>query len=134
MADEDRAMGIVTDLSRNLEAFFRHLLPGVFILSAAYAAYPSRLAGLNRSSWEDLAIMGTIAFAIGNIWFAFNRFGVHRFIDYVLLCLANIASGQKSLTVASPLGTLRAMRDVFGTGAAVRSAWSTRRDLLLENF
>src|SRR3989442_2665572 len=51
-----------------------------------------------------------------------------------ILWLANIASGQRSLTVASPLGTLRAMRDVFGTGAAVRSAWSTRRDLLLENF
>ena len=48
------------------------------------------------------------------------------------LCLANIASGRKSLTLTSPLGTLRAMRDVFRTGAG--SAWSTRRDLLLETL
>jgi hypothetical protein len=50
------------------------------------------------------------------------------------LCLANIASGQKSLTLASPLGTLRAMRDVFETGATARSARATRRDLLLETL
>ena len=37
---------------------------------------------------------------------------------YMRLCLANIAAGQKSLTLASSLGTLRAMRDVFRTGAS----------------
>jgi hypothetical protein len=46
--------------------------------------------------------------------------------------LANIASGQKSLTVGSPLGILQAMRGGFTTGATVRSAGPTRRDLLLE--
>ena len=45
------------------------------------------------------------------------------------LCLANIAGGQKLLTLASPLGTLRVTRDVFRTGAAIQSASSTRRDL-----
>jgi hypothetical protein len=57
-----------------------------------------------------------------------------RYLAYSRLCLANIASGQKSLTLAPPLGTLRAMRDVFRTVAAVRFALSTRRDLLLENL
>jgi hypothetical protein len=55
-----------------------------------------------------------------------------QFVLAPFLCLANIASGRKSLTSTSPLGTLRAMRDVFRTGAG--SAWSTRRDLLLETF
>ena len=49
-----------------------------------------------------------------------------------MLCLAIIASGQKALTLASPAGTLQAMRAVIRTGAAVRSARATRRDLLLE--
>jgi hypothetical protein len=34
---------------------------------------------------------------------------------FVDLCLANITSGHKSLTSASPPGTLRAMRDIFRT-------------------
>jgi len=33
-----------------------------------------------------------------------------------ILCLANIASGQKSLTLASPAGTLQAMRAAIRTG------------------
>src|SRR5262249_25581756 len=48
------------------------------------------------------------------------------------LCLANIAASQKSLTSASPVGTLPAMRAVIRTGAALRPAGATRRDLLLE--
>jgi len=52
--------------------------------------------------------------------------------DY--LWLAKIAVAQKSLTLASPIATLRAMRDVSRSCAAVRSASSTRRDLLLESL
>src|SRR2546430_7515315 len=50
------------------------------------------------------------------------------------VCLANISSGQKSLTSASPVGSLQAMRAVIRTGAALRSAGATRRDLLLETL
>jgi hypothetical protein len=39
---------------------------------------------------------------------------------------------KKSLTLASPVGTLPAMGAVIRTGAAVRPARATRRDLLLE--
>jgi hypothetical protein len=50
------------------------------------------------------------------------------------LCLANIAAGQKLLTLVSPIATLRAMRDVSRSCAAVQSASSTRGDLLLESL
>ena len=50
------------------------------------------------------------------------------------LCLANTASSQKSLTLASPLGTLQAMRAAIRTGAALGAAGATRRDLLLETL
>jgi hypothetical protein len=49
-------------------------------------------------------------------------------------CLAIIASAQKSLTLASPVALYQAMRAVIKTGTAVRSAWATRRDLLLETL
>ena len=51
-----------------------------------------------------------------------------------VLSLANIASGQKSFDVASPLGTLQPMRGGVRTGAAVRAAQATRTDLLLETL
>jgi hypothetical protein len=51
-----------------------------------------------------------------------------------LLCLANIAAVQEPLTLVSPIATLRAMRDVSRRCAAVRSASSTRGDLLLESL
>ena len=50
------------------------------------------------------------------------------------LSLANIPSGQKPLTSASPLGTLQAMRGGFRTGATDRAAEATRMDLLLETL
>jgi hypothetical protein len=50
------------------------------------------------------------------------------------LSLANIASAQISLTLAQRLAILQAMRDAFRAVAVLRSAVSTRRDLLLENL
>lgn len=50
------------------------------------------------------------------------------------LSLAKIAPKQKSLTLTQRLGHSTRVRDVFRTVAALRSALSTRRDLLLENL
>ena len=55
-----------------------------------------------------------------------------RYWRLIELCLANIGFSQKSLTSASPVGTLPAMRAVIKTGAAFRPAGATRRDFLLE--
>ena len=48
--------------------------------------------------------------------------------------LANIASEQNSLTLAQRLAILHAMSGAFWAVAALRSALSTRRDLLLESL
>jgi hypothetical protein len=56
-------------------------------LFAANAAYPSWFEGVDPVSWEKVAILAAVAFAVGNIWFAFNRYGVHQFIDYLLYLL-----------------------------------------------
>jgi hypothetical protein len=85
MADpERRESGVLGDVSRNLGAFFRHLLPGVFIVGAAYIAHPSWFVGVDTKSWEHIAIAGVVALASGNIWFSVNRYGIHQVIDYLV--------------------------------------------------
>src|SRR2546428_9756864 len=60
----------------------------------------------------------------------------HPFVERLIgTCPSPISRpGKNHLTLAPRLATLRAMRDVFQTVAAVRLALSTRRDLLLENL
>jgi hypothetical protein len=53
-------------------------------------------------------------------------------VSGVCLCLANIASAQKSLTFAQLMARLQAMRHAFWTVAALRSALSARGNVLLE--
>jgi hypothetical protein len=48
------------------------------------------------------------------------------------LSLANIASGQKSLTFAQRRAILHTMREAFGMVVTLWSALATRRDLILE--
>ena len=85
MTDPEKPeIGVLGDVSRNLGAFFRHLLPGVYIVGAAYVAHPSWFAGVDSKSWEHIAVAGIVALASGNIWFSLNRYGVHQFIDYVV--------------------------------------------------
>jgi len=50
------------------------------------------------------------------------------------LCLANIAPGQKPLTLASPVGTLRGDASRHPDGCCGPMARATRRDLLLETL
>ncbi len=75
---------VLGDVTRNLGAFFRHLLPGVYIVGAAYVAHPSWFAGVDTKSWQHIAIASAVALASGNIWFSLNRYGVHQFIDYLV--------------------------------------------------
>jgi hypothetical protein len=48
------------------------------------------------------------------------------------LCLADFASGAKSLTLALSLAMLRVIRQVVRMVIAIRFALRTHRDLLLE--
>jgi hypothetical protein len=65
MSEQDRHDGLLSDISRNLSGFFRHLLPGAFVLGAASVAHPSWFAGLNTESWPHIVITGVIALAVG---------------------------------------------------------------------
>lgn len=97
MADPDKAESdVLGDVTRNLGAFFRHLLPGVYILAAAYVAHPSWFLEADTKSWQHIAIAGVVALASGNIWFSLNRYGVHQVIDYVVYLARSEAPAPKS--------------------------------------
>lgn len=87
--DAKSETGIVQSVADNLGAFFRHLLPGVLVIGAAYIAYPRWFSGITIDSWEHISVVAVVALTAGNVWFAVNRYGVKQFLDY-LMYLANI--------------------------------------------
>lgn len=87
MNETSRETSIITDISQNLSAFFRHLLPGVFILGAACIAHPSWFIGVDAKSWHHILIVGVIALVVGNILYSINRYGVEQLLDYAFYFL-----------------------------------------------
>ena len=76
--------GVLADVSRNMGALFRHLLPGIFILCAGFVAHPSWFVGvIDTKSWQHLTLCAVIALAVGNVWFAVNRYAVYQMVDYL---------------------------------------------------
>jgi hypothetical protein len=80
---EDQKKGIIGEIAENLGALFRHLLPGALIIGVARITHPSWFTCFDSSSWSFLAVVGVIAFAVGNAWFSLNRYIIHQFIDYI---------------------------------------------------
>jgi hypothetical protein len=81
---DSQPSGLLTEITYHLGGIFRHMLPGVLVLGGARIAYPSWFAGVDIGSWEHLLVFGVISLAVGNTWFAFNRYGIHQFVDYIL--------------------------------------------------
>jgi hypothetical protein len=82
--DNNSPSGWVQSISNNLGAVFRHLLPGILIIGAANVAHPSWFCGVDVSSWQHILVIAVVALALGNIWFAINRYGVHQLVDYFM--------------------------------------------------
>ena len=83
MGDEPRSTGVVSEIRENLAGVFRHILPGVIVMGAAFAAHPSWFVVCDAWSWQHLTVMAVVALAAGNAWFALNRYGVQQVVDYV---------------------------------------------------
>jgi len=90
MSDQhDRAGSVLADVAQNLGGIFRHMLPGVLVVVGARLAHPSWFQGINLQSWQHLAALAVLTIAVGNTWFAFNRYGLHQVVDYVLYCIGS---------------------------------------------
>jgi hypothetical protein len=81
---ESKGDGLLSDITKHLAGIFRHMLPGVLVLGGAVLAYPNWFASVNFQSWQHLVIIGVITTAVGNTWFALNRYGLHQAVDYIL--------------------------------------------------
>ena len=85
---------VVKSISNNLASIFRHLLPGVLILSAAVAAFgPDNFkdtgidVDITNGAW--LIVLGVLATVIGNVWFVVHRYLVQQIVDWFFwLCKA----------------------------------------------
>lgn len=78
---EDQKRGVLADIGDNLGAIFRHLLPGVLAIGVARVTHPSWFVNV-QPQWPSLVVIGVIAIAVGNAWFAINRYGVHQIVDF----------------------------------------------------
>jgi hypothetical protein len=82
--NDDSPSQWVQSISNNLGAVFRHLFPGVLVIGAADVAHPSWFYGIDTSSWQHILVIAVVALALGNTWFAINRYGVHQLLDYAM--------------------------------------------------
>jgi hypothetical protein len=76
--------GLLSDITKHVAGIFRHILPGVLVVGAAGLAYPNWFGGIDLKSWPHIIIIGVITLAVGNTWFALNRYGLHQGLDYLL--------------------------------------------------
>lgn len=81
---------IVDWIREDLGAVFRHLLPGILIISAAYARRPSWFAAfVPQPNTEQLLLLAATCLAIGNLAYAVNRYGVLHFAEFVVYLVRN---------------------------------------------
>ena len=73
--------GIVSDVARHLASIFRHLLPGVLVLGAARLSYPHWFTSFKGDNTYHAVMLGVVTLAVGNVWFALNRYAVHQILD-----------------------------------------------------
>ncbi len=71
----------VRSIGKAFGAIFRHLLPGVLVLSAAAVARPSWFLRVDVTRSEWLVILGVLAIVTGNVWFVLHRYFVQQLID-----------------------------------------------------
>jgi hypothetical protein len=74
----------IREISNQLSRIFRHMFPGLFIVSAAYLAHRKWFCSLAlERTWEAM-LLALITLAVGNIWYVIHRYIVHQFVDYLL--------------------------------------------------
>ncbi len=74
---------IVDSVGKTLGQIFRHLLPGIMIVGAAYFSYPDWFEKVDLAKNQWLIVLGAIAIVAGNVWLVFHRYLVQQVVDYL---------------------------------------------------
>lgn len=88
MGHEPGPVGLMTEITKHLGGIFRHMLPGILVLTAVGLASPGLIfTSVGPKSWEHVLVLGAISAAAGNTLFAVNRYGLFQLLDYSLYLL-----------------------------------------------
>jgi len=86
---------IIKQVGDQLSRIFRHMLPGLCVIGAAYAAQPTWFQNVQTTEGWHAALLGAAAFASGNIWYVLHRYTIHQFIDVVLFYFRRIFTDRQ---------------------------------------
>jgi len=68
---------------RDLSSTFRHLIPGIVLLAAAWAAHRSWFDGFDLGKGWHVATLVILAVAAGNVFYVLHRYTLHQLLDIV---------------------------------------------------
>lgn len=84
MAGETSTSSIVSQIVDQLAKIFRHMLPGVTIITIAAASHPSWFKPAYFSTSWALLVFAIIAITVGNTWYVLHRYSLHQFLDWII--------------------------------------------------
>ena len=77
-----KTIEIVESVWKSLSEIFRHFLPGILIIGAAYLSHPNCFDSVYLDEGKWLIVMAVIAITVGNTWFVMHRYCVQQVVDY----------------------------------------------------
>lgn len=84
----------IKEIGDQLSRIFRHMLPGLAVIGAAYISHPEWFRGVDATEGWHVALLAAAAFALGNIWYVLHRYTVHQSIDFSLFFMRRICCGK----------------------------------------
>jgi hypothetical protein len=108
------------EIGENIGRIVRYILPGVVILSGAWAAHPSWFAEVRLDEPWHLITLAVIAIVAGNTWYAFHRYGFHQIIDFVFYALRREGPVPSKKITGFPDDLPRYVVRSFGKSDALR--------------
>jgi hypothetical protein len=98
--NQSESGGWLTEITEHLSGIFRHMLPGILVVAGARLAYPDWFCDVDLASWQHLLVLGAISVAVGNTWFALNRYGLHQAVDYFLYLIKSNGPARRNTLFA----------------------------------
>jgi hypothetical protein len=106
MSEKPEPTGWPNEIAQHLGGIFRHMLPGILVIAGARVAHPEWFSAVSVTTWQNVVVLGAVSIAVGNAWFALNRYGLHQLVDYGLYLIKSNgpARGEKWWRYLDDLG------------------------------
>lgn len=90
MVEETNKPNLIRQIGDELGRIFRHMIPGLSILSAARWAHPLWFQWVDYGNSLHLVVLAAVAVVAGNTLYVFHRYSLHQLIDLLLyrICVA----------------------------------------------